>query len=92
MGQNMLEWFSKQSKRQKCDKNKGEGSNCVGMIFLVNLTKKWGNISEFSNYVGFLSKANETNVIKSGELGQIILATKVKKHWGVVKLCWNEFL
>ena len=36
----------------------------------------------------FLSKANETNVI-TNELGQIILETKVKKHWGVVKLCWN---
>ena len=53
----------------------GGGSNYVGMIFLVNLIKK------VTKHVGvvrlcwneFLSKVNDKNMIKSGELGQIML-------------------
>ena len=57
----------------------GDGSNYVGMIFLVNLTKKvrkhMGVVKLCWNE--FLSKANDANVIKSG---------------GWVKFCWNDFL
>ena len=53
----------------------GSGSNYVGMIFLVNLIKK------VTKHVGvvrlcwneFQSKVNDKNMIKSGELGQIML-------------------
>ena len=36
------------------------GSNYVGMIFLVDLTKKRGNICELSNYVGMNFLAKQT--------------------------------
>ena len=82
----MLEWISKQSKQQKCDKKREVGkimlnnfliklkkkvrkniwelSNYVGMVFLVNLTKKIKNILELSNYVGmnFLAKQTTTKL------------------------------
>ena len=77
-------------------------SNYVGMIFLVNLTKDMRKHMEVVKlcWNDFLSKANDKNVIYSGDgsifFGMNLLVNLTKKVreklMEVVRLCWNDFL
>ena len=60
----------------------GKGSNYVGIIFLVNLTKKLGNIWELSNYVGMIfldSKQQKCDKNKGGGSKYVGMIFKAKQ-------------